>query len=294
MNDFLLSLVDRAAGRMPTLERRPRALFESTATRTSREAAAGGGFDELSDDAALFEDRAVTAPPAAATAMPHEPHQRTIHIEPPRDTNVNRHKPDSAEQAARAITPAVTRPAVVAAETVALQKSRVETPKATLPPAPPRSMNSPIALPGPTPNAAVAIATTPAPRPAPRTETKMLSEQPGRTRSRPHEDRAFPGPERTPRMVASPPHPSTASKAEKFAMKRDTPPAVLLARAQSAAKTPAASFAPPAPAPVHISIGRVEVRASTANTERKSRAAKSATPQLKLEDYLRERSRSAR
>lgn len=77
-------------------------------------------------------------------------------------------------------------------------------------------------------------------------------------------------------------------------MKRDTPPAVLLARAQSAAKTPGASFAPPAPAPVHISIGRVEVRASTTNTERKPLAAKSATPQLKLEDYLRERSRSAR
>lgn len=95
----------------------------------------------------------------------------------------------------------------------------------------------------------------------------------------------------TSRAVVPPSHPSPVFTTEKFAMKRDTPPAVLLARAQSAAKASAAPAAPAAAAPVHISIGRVEVRAHTASPERKPRAVKPAAPQLKLEDYLRERSR---
>ena len=45
--------------------------------------------------------------------------------------------------------------------------------------------------------------------------------------------------------------------------------------------------------PVYVTIGRVEVRA-LASPERPPRAAKSGTPRLTLDDYLRKRNQSMR
>jgi hypothetical protein len=48
-----------------------------------------------------------------------------------------------------------------------------------------------------------------------------------------------------------------------------------------------------APPSVHVTIGRVEVRAVAAAERATTRTAKPAAPRLTLDDYLRERSKSA-
>ena len=71
--------------------------------------------------------------------------------------------------------------------------------------------------------------------------------------------------------------------------------AVVLARVQAnaVARRDAPFAAAPTPAPVQISIGRVEVRAVQAAPD-PPRASGPATPRLSLDDYLRQRNGSAR
>jgi hypothetical protein len=77
-------------------------------------------------------------------------------------------------------------------------------------------------------------------------------------------------------------------------MKRETMPAVLIAKAQTATKVSPAIAPQTVAPPIQISIGRVEVRAGAAASAPISRTAKAEGPRLKLEDYLNERSRSGR
>ena len=70
---------------------------------------------------------------------------------------------------------------------------------------------------------------------------------------------------------------------------------MLLARAQAPAVTRRESLhvAAPTPAPVQISIGRVEIRAVQAPAN-KPRAVGPAAPRLSLDDYLQQRNGAAR
>ena len=71
-------------------------------------------------------------------------------------------------------------------------------------------------------------------------------------------------------------------------------PAVVLARSQTAMVARRERAAAPEPAPVQITIGRVEVRAAPAGPEREPRRAGPTPPRLSLEDYLRQRTEGAR
>jgi hypothetical protein len=70
------------------------------------------------------------------------------------------------------------------------------------------------------------------------------------------------------------------------------PPAVILQSAAGSATRPIGGVAPPAP--VHVTIGRVEVRASAPAAERPPARRSAAGPRLTLDDYLNGRRRGAR
>lgn len=71
-------------------------------------------------------------------------------------------------------------------------------------------------------------------------------------------------------------------------------PVMVLARSQSAEVARRAQTAAPAPAPVQITIGRVEVRAASGAPERAPRPTGPAAPRLSLDDYLRQRNTGVR
>ncbi|HJV60821.1 MAG TPA: hypothetical protein VJ743_07730 [Albitalea sp.] len=91
------------------------------------------------------------------------------------------------------------------------------------------------------------------------------------------------------------PAPPAASPSPRQLDRTPAPPAaVLLAKAQSLAVVRHERQPRAVPAPVQISIGRVEVRAVGTSGERGSRASGPSAPRLSLDDYLRQRNGASR
>jgi hypothetical protein len=126
--------------------------------------------------------------------------------------------------------------------------------------------------------------------------------KPGRTELNPTHQEERPLPRARPELAqtafarATPVNPNNqtppqAARPTAIPPKRTPRTAVMLAKAQSTRNLPPPVV--PAPTPVHISIGRVEVRASSA-PQSPARPATHTGPRLKLDDYLSDRNRSRR
>ncbi|NML46843.1 hypothetical protein HHL11_24070 [Ramlibacter sp. G-1-2-2] len=274
MNAFLAGLVDRAQGRAPVLERRPRFLFEP------RQAGAGGV--EVVEQLVGAE-----APRAQVQAVRVEPQPVARAVDRPAVPPEAPLLPAKHERVASPRAPAPDRPGLPSLETrpgprtlpAATEPSRraQSKPQRVREPAqvPTRRTSSPgtetavtrkaqAALPATTSEAAVrpAIAAKPA--------APILS-----TVQHVHHHTTVQAPARTTSATPS--------------------RAVLMARA---AQPPAARRDPaPAsaqPAPVQITIGRVEVRAVPAAQPDRPRAPAPAAPRLSLDEYLRRRNGASR
>lgn len=279
---FLGHLLDRAEGRLPRLERRQRSLFEPPVAWSA------ASVPDLHSEV------------EAAPFSPPQPERREATINPSlRQSPLVTPPPGpTARETLRTTTVVTPAPSVVAAAALAATPAPAEgrSSQKTVDPfaykAAPRSVTAPApptllpASPLRTPTAATVQPSeriadrTPAPK-APEMSRPLVRE-----RNRPAE--AAPP---TPRQATQVPV-QTPPAALRVPQRRDNTPAILMARAQSTPRTALPAAAPAAPAPVHISIGRVEVRAQAPTAERPSRQARGNGPQLKLEDYLRERSRS--
>lgn len=292
MNAFLAGLVDRAQGRVTVLERRPRALFEPAVPHVDVAAA-----QVDATDAREPADRSTTPPPnrdADRVARPSHPARQ-----PPPDTT---HRRDAAAR----IEPQAAAPRADGDRQRASPTMPAAPPTLRHPAATTRAGNDATApLRERTRSTATALrespATTPA-RPATPPPSRPLGPAAAPTREpMPTLGRAAVA-EHVPRPAAASAVPRVTTVASAVLTRPATPayahPAVQLARARAAAPAQREAPAAVAPTPVHISIGRVEVRAVAAPAAQRTRGAHPATspgePRLSLDDYLRQRHGAAR
>lgn len=272
MSDFLTHLIDRAAGRAPLLERRPRALFEP---------AESGGAAALEEQRVEVEaevpraaplQRDAVELPAAHGENPSAP-AATVAVRPA----VNGIQPPAVPREPKSAPSVMTEgaapqhPLQVPVRETVLRTERITTVVAAKAPAVPAAADA-----------------TPAPssrRPVKSTAEAAAEPAPARARRQADGNGE---PRRAPALRAAeqrdPPQSVPAVRPQ-----RQATAAVLIAKAQAGSKVPLPAAAAP-PAPVQISIGRVEVRAHGAAEPRPRPAAAAAAPKLKLDDYLRQRS----
>lgn len=273
MNGFLAALVARAEGRLPVLERRAHSLFEPVAgVATSRVAsgesvrhddgavsvAAAGPREAASVRSVSAERNAlpvVAAPSARLVPAPRAMSEHTVLRDEAHFEHGNLQAPDPRQIAGR---PAPTGVAVA-----------------------PRTVLREAANRPPDASAAARIA-----QPPPRPGDALAPARPRAEAARGEGVARVPAP-RVPSAVL-PPTPGALQRRGSAPSR----PTVLLAKARidSAARREAPSAA--APAPVQISIGRVEIRAVATIAER-PRAVGPAAPRLSLDDYLRGRNNGA-
>lgn len=268
MTGFLAALVARTEGQLPLLERRPRALFEPAqglALAASAELTLGREGDSPIDPTISESLRrsAQEGSPATTGDLPAPPPQST------RETTTQPVEAMTSPQ--RRATPP---------RQPVLSESTVE--PAPLPPTPQSTRKF---------------------EPAPVATLQTVAAAPTRRPPAIHED-AKPGrrvDEAAPSIasdVQSTSLPTTAASRPSGALERrptsSNLPIIARANANVApARRPATAAAPAMPASVHISIGRVEIRAVTTAAE-KPRTSTPAAPRLSLDDYLRARNGASR
>ena len=254
MNGFLAALVARTEGRLPVLERRPLSLFEPLAR--SAPVTPLVHSEQQHDD-----PRGAPSPPPA---MP--PAARSDVRDPP--------VADRSSHGA----PTARRSGVLAPEPMAVTGRHAapglheERPAAGRPAAVPHAPSAKVAA----RDARVAMPGVEAP--------PAVHPRAGREHA-----------EGAGALAPAPDRAATLAGALQQGPAPRTQPSVSLARAQAmnAARREPAPIAAPTPAPVHISIGRVEIRAVQASAD-KPRAIGPAAPRLSLDDYLQRRNGAAR
>lgn len=272
MSEFLTHLIERAAGQAPMLQRRPRALFEPVEPDAAAPALLEAGHEPIA-----ASPRPVMPTPLArneAQAKPLTP-QPVL----PTTNGLPQPLPATVPQAllkerGRVLQPEALQPLVRHTELPHIGETGpgrdaeqistvVDSGKPALPTAAPATPMSKARR--------LKAAAEPAHEPAQRERRRQPGDGAAVRAASSHaaERRDLP-----------PPPPMTVPR-------RPAAAAVLMAKAQTAPRAEFAATAPP-PAPVQISIGRVEVRAHTA-AEPRPRAAAPAAPRLKLDDYLRQR-----
>jgi hypothetical protein len=289
MSDFLVSLIARAENRAPVLQRRQRALFEAGSISNDLPVASDVAVD--SDRGVRFEARPSSVVPEGAhsrqvprdsfPAIEHSDSHvdaRPVHRVSGRDADLPRPRSSQERRAERpepiyrqmvAPTERPTEQTHSIATRVVdahIDRRRVERTVARV-----ESPHSTVVKRG--------------------TERATAAHDEHRRSPRARVESAPAAPMRGARVEAkdqAPPPPRATTVPTKRA---STTTAVMLARAQSS-KSVAPPIAP-VPAPVHISIGRVEVRATSAS-QSAVRPAKNAGPRLKLDDYLNDRNRGGR
>jgi len=284
MNGFLERLVARAEQRAPMVERRQPGLFEPRPWGGAAIAAAAGPWLEQDDgeQAAVRAEgsprgRSVNDPPrtrpgdvaqstaalsriaalqqAPATNLAN-PDSGPLHGAPSKDIASRAEPVKNPRRAARP-------PAAIESELlppVSAETSRRHTSST----APPRARAQAAAAESPRPRSSATTAETP--QQAPRAIVAATA----------------------PRPLSAPPRPALPPLPRLVAPATAPPPARAQAlRMAAAAKAPAAA-APRLPAPVQVTIGRVEVRSMSPAPTNKG-AAKTAGARLSLDDYLRQR-----
>jgi hypothetical protein len=278
MSGFLQSLVARAEGRLPVLERRPRALFE-----TAPGVAAAVDEVQRTDMVTPSPTRMASGEAGVSQAAPRHIEavlattaHATLQVMP-RRSGGEESAPTQATPQRGLLQP---EPYVPVAHPVGLGVHPVVSgvPARDALPAMP-SISAPTSL------AAARVVNTgrrpnaEAPTQRARSDSRN-GDADGTPQVKPNERHA------APTVGALQPQPMQTAQ-----------PAVLLARQQSRA-TPRRevpeSTAPAAPAPVQISIGRVEIRATSGASADRPRAPGPAAPRLSLDDYLRRRNGAGR
>jgi hypothetical protein len=281
---FIRQLIERAEGRAPLLERRQRALFEP---RAPWSATATNPMMVEREEPVEAQSR------APRIAGPEQSLPRAIDKAPSPSTKplAESSQPIQILQGAQ---PPTTPPLRAAMASAPLTEPRPKTAANTgnsKPFAAPTQVQARQPAAAALPARDVPVAAAQPSKAAPIAKAVVRAEPPARVATRAREEQ----PE--PRQRATNKAPALASlqpvmPAQRVPTRRDSAPAVLLARAQSPSRSTTAAAPSPAPAPVNISIGRVEVRAHSGPPERAARPVRNQGPQLKLDDYLRERSRS--
>ena len=253
MNGFLAALVARTAGQLPVLERRPRSLFEPAACGAT---------------AALVERESRPGEMDRTSSLPRE----TMPTMQPGAR-------DPIAPARTAESETIPNHAGVLAQEPVIATRRSAPQRRDEPPATPHAALAP-----PTPAERLTLSGV---RQAAPPFEPWPAVRPRRQAEAAHGD--------PPRQLA----PAVVEAATPIGtlQPRPTPRAqsiVSLARAQAinAARREAPPAASPAPAPVQISIGRVEIRAVQTSAD-KPRAVGPAAPRLSLDDYLKHRNDKA-
>jgi hypothetical protein len=291
MSDFLAGLVDRAGERAPLLERRPRSLFEPLASVPPLPAAILAAAAEGEGEPAVDSDMPQAAPKTASRKKPDE----TASVARP-----SRARSESNETSAP---PPQAQPAPMAIRMTSNNASRDDG-AARGATAPHRVVDGrnehepnvlhPVQPASKTPMSPLQRA------PAIRAdhEVRASSSSPSiassaagahLVRSPSPEPRSAALPPVTSLRASSPPASAMPVRGTLHPAAVRSMPAQTLVKAQERARTQNAETSPPAaPAPVHISIGRIELRAAVASAP--VHAPKRTALRLTLDDYLRERS----
>lgn len=293
MNDYFSALLERGAGGLPVLERRPRSLFEPLAGRS---AAAPRGADERHASellgASLASPRGHSAAPPAARQEPTTARWADEAPAPARRDEAvaaQAHSEPAAPQAELLLP----RPVPMIARREASETQRSD-----------RAVRVPSVQHQATARRIDALVSS-------RESVPLRSSSLHSSSSRSPASRSHAGPDdqRLGEAPPSPPKPMAESSREPVPaaatatragvglapMQASGPrPAVLLARSQNAAVSRRdAQGVAGSPAPVQISIGRVEIRAVQAPVDT-PRQAGPAAPRLSLDAYLRSRNGAAR
>ena len=284
MNRFLAGLIDRAEGRAPVLQRRPRALFEPEGHGNAQPVES---FEQT--EMRERSPRSRVDSPTEDERSSREPRHHEAHSESDwhHHSAITTRRDDTGDR--------MTRAGDDARHSGALQPDHVPplrtrlVPAADADPTPRRSTPREPAVDHPGPPVPAVQRTPREERQAKRPEASVAEQRLAIRRETRVE--APPAVTRTTvveRVSASPS--MRPSRATPQAASRS---AVLLAKAQTSTQIRRERPAPPAPAPVQVTIGRVEVRAVAAKSERVPASAP-AGPRLSLDEYLRQRNGAAR
>jgi hypothetical protein len=284
MNRFLAGLIDRAEGRAPVLQRRARALFEPDAQGSVRPVES---FEQTEMQDRTPRNRSASPSESARLSRDHE--RVELHADS------DRHHPSAIRARSDDAGARVARVGDEARHRGALQ------PDEHVPPIRTRLVPAPDGDPAPHRSPPREPA---AERSAPPVQAVQHATKDERQRKRPEAPVAERLVVQRERRVEVPPAVTRTRIVERVStspsMRRSsaTPPvasrsAVLLAKSQTSTQVRRERQSLPAPAPVQITIGRVEVRAVAAKGER-APASAPAGPRLSLDEYLRQRNGAAR
>lgn len=303
MNDFLSHLVAKSVGATDVILPRPASLFETAVPGT-----AVSGTAVTTADAATLEEETILEPSPAkprrrASARPSS--TITPSLSPAEDTAHSMAMPPAGQEAASFTSPPLPdwvnqlRQKVAALSETAVHP--MTTPSAVFAsPAPERPPLQPgTARPPHRPASPETEATPPPPAPATApfimerviTETRLVERaEPSQTRPPQAEQPAIVPAVTTVPTPSSEPLPDREQPAavQKIIVTQTRPFTPPQTPAPLPPPTPAAAAASPAPA-IHVTIGRVEVRATPPAA--KERPHRSQSPVMSLDDYLRQRAK---
>lgn len=304
MSDLLASLVDRALDRAPVLQRRQPTLFEPVVEAAFSERSQFGNASSLPEEETLAERDSSPGqrksgltgnpshfpPPSSPLEEPQSQHVEPRPTRQRRDPDVNPLQENDRENARResVLTATVTESA---ANPIAREErtSRGLMPRAIAKPeeitvAPQRLIETIVERRVEREIISEHLRDTPAVEEA-HTFARPLTSP--REPSRDHDGEQAKQPSKAETKQISPPKEETTIKPitqKKPAPRRDTAP---LVRAASRIES-ARALKQPTPPTIHVTIGRVEVRA-TPHATGQPQAARPAGPKMSLEDYLRSR-----
>ena len=293
MTDFFTSLVDRALDRTPVLERRQPAFFEPLTQSAAAfgEKSSVGNVSPLQVSEILVESTPVSdAPvvkhvsrPRQSTSPREEPETQTAEIQPsrPRVHDVPRPQNDPAEAQSAPLATLrethVEQPRSEATPTVITKPQEITVaPLRTIETIVERRVEREIVTEHATEKPAIEEVQT-FTRPTPQLKTNDVRDRPAEQKQSSKAEVKSPLPSKERTTIK----PSTETKS---VARQDVMPSVRTLphfESRQAQKLPA-------PPSIHVTIGRVEVRATPPGTN-KSQVAQRVGPKLSLEDYLRSR-----
>lgn len=293
MSEFFAELIGRADQRRPVLARRQRAIFEPVTPRRGPLPSARAAFTEVlaeEETVVVVQNRAIGSTPQARVDA-ETPPPRPEAAPAPGPVRVASGRLLATRSAAAAESghgTRTTQPTAAQAPLATPLRRRLEDNGLT-------GVEAPAIRPPTQPASSVVTGTAPPPlfSPAPRSIDRPADEPSARTSSPRREDRT---PVTPSRFAERSQEPAVVVKAfTKPAAVPGVERVVALARAvQPKLAVVPAVRSPSAPRSVQITIGRVEVRASSPPESRQQPAAKPTAPKLSLEQYLRDRSTGAR
>ena len=258
MSDFLGNLLDRTLGETPSIQRYRPSLFEPVAEPVPQAAETPAALPPRREP-----DAPLPAPPRAPAFAAMDPPL------PPRPAAIFTEAP-AAEPLRAAPSPPLAAPHIITHH----HETRIErlTQRVdTIVERTPAGSSTPLLVPAPPPSAAVPVSSTAPSLPTAPTAPSVMAGLDPATHPAPVKPQAAPVPQpQAPRRA--PPQPQT--------------PAITRV---SLAPSPQPQAAPPTPAPIEITIGRLEIRATQSTPAAPRPRTSPRGPALGLDAYLRQR-----